>query len=81
MNQRCHSSRRVVVTGLGIVCPVGNTVETAWASLLAGRHGMTPITAFDASAMSVRFAATVKDFDPATFLPAKDVKKMEPFIH
>lgn len=42
---------------------------------------MTPITAFDASAMSVRFAATVKDFDPATFLPAKDVKKMEPFIH
>ncbi|MDD3609770.1 MAG: beta-ketoacyl-ACP synthase II [Halothiobacillaceae bacterium] len=81
MNQRCHSSRRVVVTGLGIVCPVGNTVETAWASLLAGRHGMTPITAFDASAMSVRFAATVKDFDPSVFLPAKDVKKMEPFIH
>ena len=74
-------TRRVVITGLGAVTPVGNTVSEAWANILAGKSGASPITTFDASAFATRFACQVKDFDPAQYIPAKDVKKMDPFIH
>jgi len=73
--------RRVVVTGLGMVSPVGNTVEETWQNILAGKSGMAPITHFDASELSVRFAATVKDFDVSLYIKPKEAKKMDPFIH
>jgi len=75
------SKRRVVVTGLGIISPVGNDVATAWANILAGRSGIGPITHFDASTFPTRIAGEIRDFDPAEFVAAKDVKKMDPFIH
>jgi len=75
------SKRRVVVTGLGIVSPVGNSVAQAWENILAGKSGIGPITRFDVSAFAVRFGGSVKDFDPSQYIPAKDQKKMDPFIH
>jgi 3-oxoacyl-[acyl-carrier-protein] synthase II len=75
------SNRRVVVTGLGIVSPVGNDVATAWGNIVAGRSGIGPITHFDASTFPTRIAGEVRDFDPAQYVAAKDVKKMDPFIH
>lgn len=75
------SKRRVVVTGLGVVSPVGNTVEGSWGSILAGRSGMEPITLFDASGFPVRFSAPVKDFDTSAYVSSKDAKKMARFIH
>jgi 3-oxoacyl-[acyl-carrier-protein] synthase II len=75
------SKRRVVVTGLGLVSPVGNDVATAWANIIAGRSGIGPITHFDATAFPTRIAGEVRDFDPARYVAAKDVKKMDPFIH
>ncbi|MCB1640734.1 MAG: beta-ketoacyl-ACP synthase II, partial [Xanthomonadales bacterium] len=74
-------SRRVVVTGLGIISPVGNDVATAWKNVLEGRSGIGPITNFDASAFATRIAGEVRDFDPTTVVAPKDVKKMDPFIH
>ncbi|MHB8472666.1 MAG: beta-ketoacyl-ACP synthase II [Gammaproteobacteria bacterium] len=75
------SKRRVVITGLGIVSPVGNSITEAWHNILAGRSGIGPITHFDVSAFSVRFGGSVRDFDPAQYIVAKEVKKMDPFIH
>ena len=75
------SKRRVVITGLGIISPVGNDVATAWKNIVAGKSGIGPVTHFDASAFPTRIAGEVRDFDPAAFIPAKDVKKMDPFIH
>jgi len=75
------SKRRVVVTGLGIICPVGNSVEQAWAAIRAGRSGIRPITHFDISGFSTRFGGTIVDFDVTRYIPSKDVKKMDPFIH
>jgi 3-oxoacyl-[acyl-carrier-protein] synthase II len=75
------SQRRVVVTGMGIVSPVGNTLATAWDSVINGRSGVGPITHFDASAYNSRIAAEVRDFDAKAWMPPKDVKKMETFIH
>ncbi|MBZ0071318.1 MAG: beta-ketoacyl-ACP synthase II [Gammaproteobacteria bacterium] len=75
------SKRRVVITGLGIISPVGNTVAEAWQNILAGRGGIRPIEDFDVSAFPVRFGGTVVGFDPAQYIPPKDVKKMDPFIH
>ncbi len=75
------SKRRVVVTGLGIISPVGNDVATAWKNIIAGKSGIGPVTHFDASAFPTRIAGEIRDFDPAAFIPAKDVKKMDPFIH
>ncbi len=75
------SKRRVVVTGLGIVSPVGNDVATAWSNILAGKSGIGPITHFDASTFPTRIAGEVRDFDPALYIAPKDVKKMDPFIH
>lgn len=74
-------SRRVVVTGLGMVSPVGLNVAESWASILAGKSGIATITHFDVSAFPVRIAGTVKGFDASRYVPAKDIKKMDPFIH
>ena len=73
--------RRVVVTGLGLICGVGNTAEEVWQGLLAGKSGMAPITGFDATAFSTTFAAEVKNFDPLQFIEKKELKKMGRFIH
>jgi len=75
------NKRRVVITGLGIVSPVGNDVATAWRNILAGNSGIGPVTHFDASTFPTRIAGEVRDFDPAKFVAPKDVKKMDPFIH
>ena len=75
------SRRRVVVTGLGLVSPVGNTVEEGWANILAGRSGIANITRFDASAFSCRFAGEVKGFKVEDYFPAKDARHMDAFIH
>lgn len=74
------SKRRVVVTGLGIVSPVGSTVERAWENIVAGKSGITPIDVFDASAMPVRISGAVRDFDANEYVPPKDQKKMDTFV-
>jgi 3-oxoacyl-[acyl-carrier-protein] synthase II len=73
--------RRVVVTGLGLVCGVGNTAPEIWKNLLAGKSGMGPITSFDTTGFSVTFAAEVKNFDPLQFVEKKEARKMGRFIH
>ena len=75
------SRRRVVVTGLGCVSPVGNTVAESWASLLAGRSGIDAITQFDASAFACRFAGEVKGFNIGDYMPEKEARHMDRFIH
>jgi len=74
-------NRRVVVTGLGLICGVGNNTEEVWASLLAGKSGVAPITAFDTAQFSCQIAAEVKNFDPLKFVEKKEIKKMGRFIH
>ena len=73
--------RRVVVTGLGLISPVGNTVAEGWANLLAGRSGIAPITKFDASGITCQFAGEVKDFKVEDYIPGKEAKAMDTFIH
>jgi 3-oxoacyl-[acyl-carrier-protein] synthase II len=75
------SRRRVVVTGLGCISPVGNTVDTAWANLLAGKSGIANITRFDASGISCHFAGEVKDFDLDPYIAPKEARSMDKFIH
>jgi 3-oxoacyl-[acyl-carrier-protein] synthase II len=75
------SRRRVVVTGLGLISPVGNTVADAWSNLLAGRSGIATVTRFDASAFSCRFAGEVKGFQVEDYFPAKEARHMDTFIH
>ncbi|HET6603247.1 MAG TPA: beta-ketoacyl-ACP synthase II [Xanthomonadaceae bacterium] len=75
------SHRRVAVTGMGIVSPVGNDIATAWNSIVNGRSGIGPITHFDASGFATRIAGEVRDFDAGQWMASKDVKKMDPFIH
>ena len=75
------SRRRVVVTGLGIISPVGNGVPEAWKSILAGASGITRITRFDASAFTSQIAGEVKGFDPAQVLSAKEARRFDTFIH
>jgi 3-oxoacyl-[acyl-carrier-protein] synthase II len=74
-------NRRVVITGMGLICGSGNTKEEVWSNLLAGRPAVGPITRFDVSAFPVRIASEVRDFDPLKFIEKKEVKKMDPFIH
>jgi 3-oxoacyl-[acyl-carrier-protein] synthase II len=73
--------RRVVVTGLGLICAVGNTTEETWRNLLAGKSGVTRITSFDVSNFACQIAAEVKNFDPLKFIEKKELKKMGRFIH
>ena len=73
--------RRVVVTGLGLISPVGNSVATAWDNLIAGRTGIATITKFDHSALSVHFAGEVKDFNVEDYVSAKEARHMDNFIH
>jgi len=75
------SRRRVVVTGLGCISPVGNTVADAWANLLAGRSGIDLITRFDASNFSCKIAGEVKGFDLESYISAKEARSMDQFIH
>ncbi|MDA8417015.1 MAG: beta-ketoacyl-ACP synthase II [Betaproteobacteria bacterium] len=75
------SRRRVVVTGLGIVSPVGNNVSQAWERLSAGHSGISRITRFDAQDMPCQIAGEVRDFDVTQFLPPKEVRRMDTFIH
>ncbi len=76
-----NRNRRVVVTGLGIVSPVGIGVQTAWAAITAGQSGIAKITRFDASAYATHFAAEVKNFDAALYMSAKEVRRYDTFIH
>ncbi len=73
--------RRVVITGMGIVSPVGNTISDAWANLLNGKSGITRITRFDASALASQIAGEVKDFDITQYIPVKEARRMDTFIH
>ncbi len=75
------SRRRVVVTGLGAVSPVGNTVADTWQNIVAGQSGIVPISRFDASAFKARIAGEVKGFDVGTYLSPKEARRMDVFIH
>ena len=75
------SKRRVVITGLGIVSPVGLGIPNVWQNIVAGKSGITTISHFDASAFACQVAGEVKDFDVTQFLPAKDARRMDRFIH
>lgn len=75
------SKRRVVITGLGIISPVGNTVPDAWTNIVAGKSGITRITRFDASAFTSQIAGEVQDFDITRYLSVKDARRMDTFIH
>jgi len=74
-------SRRVVITGIGVLSPLGLDRESSWQALLAGKSGIGPITKFDASDYACRIAGEVRGFDPLNFLPRKDVRKMDSFTH
>lgn len=75
------SRRRVVVTGLGLVAPVGLNVQSSWENILAGKSGIQPITHFDVSDFSTRFGGPIYGFDPTEYVSEKDAKKMDKFIH
>lgn len=75
------SKRRVVITGLGVVSPVGNSVAAAWENILAGNSGIRPISHFDVSAFPVRFGGEIRDFDVTQYMSSKDARKMAQFIH
>jgi 3-oxoacyl-[acyl-carrier-protein] synthase II len=75
------TGRRVVVTGMGIVSPVGSDLETAWSNVIAGRSGIGPITAYDVSAYSTRFAGIVAGFRVEEWMGPKEIRKADPFIH
>ena len=75
------TSRRVVVTGSGCITPLGNDVDTVWKNLLAGQSGIAPITKFDTEGMRVRFGGEIKDFNPADYIDAKKVSRLDPFAH
>src|SRR6185295_18996729 len=76
-----RTERRVVVTGMGMVTPLGNDVATNWENLLAGRSGIKPISRFDTSAFPVRIAGEVREFDPSAFIEKKEIKRMDAFTH
>lgn len=75
------TKRRIVVTGMGIISPVGNQLEAAWQNVVGGHSGIGPITDFDVSQFSTRFGGSIRDFDASQYVPAKELKKMDPFMH
>ena len=81
MSNRPAFNRRVVVTGLGIISPLGNDLASSWDGIVNGRSGIGPVTHFDASAFTTRIAGQVRDFDVTSWVSAKDARKMDPFIH
>jgi len=74
------AKRRVVVTGLGMLSPVGNTVDSSWKNIIAGKSGIAPITSFDCSSFTTQFAGEVKNFNAEQYIPKKEIKKMDRFI-
>ena len=80
-NRPASFNRRVVVTGLGLVSPLGNVLASSWDGIVNGRSGIGPITHFDASNFVTRIAGEIRDFDVTKWVPAKDAKKMDSFIH
>jgi len=75
------AKRRVVITGLGILSPHANVLQTAWEAILDGKSGISPITAFDTTTFGTRFGGTIQNFDPSQWIPVKEIKKMDPFVH
>ena len=75
------SKRRVVITGLGVVSPVGSTVQSAWDAILRGESGIGPVTRFDVSAFPVRFGGSVRGFDVSQYIPPKEARRMDDFMH
>src|ERR687887_2563208 len=80
-NGSLNGRRRVVITGLGAVTPLGNDIETSWRNLLAGESGAAPITYFDPSDFPVHFACELKDFDPTQWIERKQARRMDRFAH
>ena len=80
-NGSLNGRRRVVITGVGAVSPLGNDIETTWTNLVSGRSGAGPITQFDASGFPVTFACEVKDFDPTDWVDRKQARRMDRFAH
>ncbi len=80
-NGSLNGRRRVVITGLGAVTPLGNDVETTWTNLISGRSGAGPITQFDCDGYPVTFACEVKDFDPTEYMDRKQARRMDRFAH
>src|SRR5271155_6185710 len=74
------SKRRVVVTGLGIVSPIGNDISSAWASILAGRSGIGPVARFDAASFPTHFGGEIRDLDLAPYMSTKDARRMDAFM-
>jgi len=75
------SKRRVVVTGIGILSPIGNNLHEFWSGLMEGRNGAAPITKFDASNFTTQFACELKNYDPSLYIEKKEVKRMDPYTH
>src|SRR5256885_13726820 len=73
--------RRVVVTGLGMITPLGSTVEKTWAGILAGKSGIGPITRFDATGLETTIAGEVRDFDPQDYMDRKEIRRSDRFVH
>ena len=71
---------RVVITGLGVISPLGNDINTFWNNIVQGKSGVGPITQFDASEFAVKIAAEVKDFNPVDFINKKDARRMDRFV-
>src|SRR5437879_4836905 len=74
-------TKRVVITGMGMITSLGHSVEETWQALCEGRSGIGPITNFDASEYPVKFAGEVRDFDPALYLERKEARRNDPFTH
>lgn len=75
------SRRRVVVTGVGAITPLGNTVDETWKGICEGRSGIAPITHFDVSAFSTRFGGSIRNFDVTEYIPAKEARRLDKFLH
>lgn len=71
--------KRIVITGMGVISPVGLNVDTAWQSVVEGKSGIAEITLFDASGFDVRIAGEVRGFDPVSYMPAKDARRTDRF--